>query len=155
MKIWTDGSCKNNGYPNAIAGYGVYFENDKYPRISRRLKGKQTNNRAELYAIYSALKRIYFWSHPQPIHFYIDNQIALNTLITTRLSGQNWDIIEKIYKIRDILTGLGYVITGEWVKAHNISKENHIADELANKGAMKKNLAIAGSRNYNHLNKQC
>ena len=137
LKIWTDGSCKNNGFPNARAGYGVYFENDLYPRISRLLKGKQTNNRAELYAIYSALKRIYFWSTPRPLHFYIDNQIALNTLITRRSSGQNWDIIEKIYKLKEILTNFGYVITGEWVKAHNTSKENNIADDLANTGANK------------------
>jgi ribonuclease HI len=90
-----------------------------------------------LYAIYSALKRIYFRSTPQSIHFYIDNKIALNTLVTTRQQGENWDIIEKLYKLRTILIDLGYTITGEWVKAHFISKENKIADSLANAGAIK------------------
>jgi ribonuclease HI len=137
LKIWTDGSCKNNGYANAAAGYGVYFEGDKYPRISRRLRGKQTNNRAELYAIYSAMKRLYFWSKPCQVHFYIDNKIALNTLLTTRQNGENFDIIEKLYRLRWILIEKGFTITGEWVKAHADSKENHLADKLANAGALK------------------
>lgn len=25
VHVYTDGSCENNGKPNAIAGYGVYF----------------------------------------------------------------------------------------------------------------------------------
>lgn len=25
VHVYTDGSCENNGRPNAIAGYGVYF----------------------------------------------------------------------------------------------------------------------------------
>ena len=26
INIYIDGSCINNGYPNALAGYGVYFK---------------------------------------------------------------------------------------------------------------------------------
>lgn len=25
VHVYTDGSCENNGRPNAVAGYGVYF----------------------------------------------------------------------------------------------------------------------------------
>lgn len=137
LKIYTDGSCLNNGYPNAAAGYGVFFKDSTLLPISKRLKGHQTNNRAELYAIYAALKRIYFKCKPIKVHFYIDNQIALNTLITTRKNGANWDIITKIYKIRDILLSLGFEITAEWVKAHAKSKGNIIADKLACQGSQK------------------
>jgi len=142
LKIWTDGSCKANGYVNASAGYGVYFENDKFPRISRRLGGKQTNNRAELYAIYSAMKRVYFHSEPCNLHFYVDNKIALNTILTTRASGENWDIIEKMYRLRGILTDMGFTISGEWVKAHASSKENNIADKLADAGSHKQRCQV-------------
>jgi len=138
LTIWTDGACTNNGYPNAKAGYGVYFEGKKWD-ISKRLKGKQTNNRAELYAVYVALKRIYFKKPDETtLHFRIDNKIALDTLLTTRKSGANWDIIEKIYKVRTLLEKRGYMITGEWVKGHSKVEGNERADELASYGAKKK-----------------
>lgn len=137
MKIYTDGSCKNNGYPNAAAGYGVYFSDKSLAPISKRLKGKQTNQCAELYAIYAALKRLYWVCKPCQVHFYIDNETALNTLITRRTCGDNWHIIGKLYKVYDILLERGFVITGSWVEAHNGDVGNTIADRLAKVGAKK------------------
>ena len=46
----------NNGKKNASAGIGIYSEN--LYNISEKLLGKQTNQRAELYAIYKALTLI-------------------------------------------------------------------------------------------------
>ena len=137
FRIWTDGSCKNNGNPKATAGYGVYFENERFPSISKRLKGKQTNQCAEMYAVYAALKRLYYRCEPCHVHFYIDNKNALNTLKTTRTSGDNWNIIEKLYHVRGILIKQGFVITAEWIEAHATSKENNLVDILAKKGADK------------------
>ena len=58
MHIYTDGSCINNGRPNAQAGYGVYFGKDDERNISEPLdSGKPTNNRAELKAIIEAVKK--------------------------------------------------------------------------------------------------
>ena len=58
MHIYTDGSCLNNGKPNAMAGYGVYFGKDDKRNISLPLtNGKPTNNRAELKAIIEAIKQ--------------------------------------------------------------------------------------------------
>lgn len=60
MKIYTDGSCSNNGKPNARAGCGVYFGKDNPRNISKSvdtiqkeygLSGINSNNRAELLAI--------------------------------------------------------------------------------------------------------
>jgi len=136
LVIWTDGACTNNGYPNAKAGYGVHFEGLDWD-ISRRLKGVQTNNRAELYAVYAALKRLYWKCKPCQVHFRIDNQIALNTLMTDRKSGANWDIIEKLYKLKNILIKKGFTITGEWVKGHSKVAGNERADQLASFGAQK------------------
>lgn len=56
--VYTDGSCHNNGKPNAKAGYGIYFgENDKR-NVSKKIEGKQTNNIAELTGIIEAYKII-------------------------------------------------------------------------------------------------
>ena len=51
MKVFTDGSCINNGKPNAIAGIGIYFGKLDTRNVSSRIDGKQTNNTAELTAV--------------------------------------------------------------------------------------------------------
>ena len=51
MIVFTDGACTNNGYKNAKAGIGVYFNENDGRNVSRAITGKQTNNTAELSAI--------------------------------------------------------------------------------------------------------
>ena len=56
--IYTDGSCINNGKPDAKAGIGIFFSDDDERNLSEPLDSsmKQTNNTAELYAIIKAIK---------------------------------------------------------------------------------------------------
>ena len=49
--VYTDGACTNNGKETAKAGIGIYFQDNDSRNVSRRITGKQTNNRAELLAI--------------------------------------------------------------------------------------------------------
>lgn len=60
INVYTDGSCINNGRPNAIAGYGIFFAKDDKRNVSLKLKRKNnynlTNNRAELKAILHTFK---------------------------------------------------------------------------------------------------
>lgn len=63
VEIYTDGSCVNNGKPNADAGFAVYKPSSGYyPKMV--IQGKldkseaQTNIRAEGHAIYNALQII-------------------------------------------------------------------------------------------------
>jgi len=51
IRVFTDGSCRNNGKKNAIAGIGVYFGENDIRNISRKIQGKQSNNTAELSAV--------------------------------------------------------------------------------------------------------
>ena len=53
--VFTDGACSKNGYKNACAGLGVYFKENDPRNISKKIQGKQTNNVAELTAIYLAI----------------------------------------------------------------------------------------------------
>jgi len=53
--VYTDGSCSNNGRPNAVAGIGVYFKEGDSRNVSERVQGKQSNNTAEL----GAIRRVY------------------------------------------------------------------------------------------------
>ncbi len=51
LYVYTDGSCINNGRPDAKAGIGIFFGPDDPRNISKRVQGKQTNNTAEVSAI--------------------------------------------------------------------------------------------------------
>ena len=57
--IYTDGSCINNGQPNATAGIGVYFGKNDPKNLSEKFTDQPTNQRAELYAVIKALDIIY------------------------------------------------------------------------------------------------
>lgn len=58
VHVYTDGSCLNNGRSNAMAGYGVWFGPGDSRNVSSFLRGRQTNNRAELTAILVALEKL-------------------------------------------------------------------------------------------------
>lgn len=52
LRVWTDGSCINNGTSKASCGIGIFYSPLSERNVSTRLpQGKQTNNRAELCAI--------------------------------------------------------------------------------------------------------
>ena len=48
LYVYTDGSCKNNGKHNAIAGIGIYFGENDNRNLYKTFTGKQSNNTAEL-----------------------------------------------------------------------------------------------------------
>lgn len=52
--VYTDGGCINNGSDKAVAGIGIYFNDNDTRNVSERLEGKQTNNTAEMIAIIRA-----------------------------------------------------------------------------------------------------
>lgn len=55
LYVYTDGACIHNGKPNAKAGMGVFFGYNDPRNISKKVEGKQTNNTAELGAVFEAL----------------------------------------------------------------------------------------------------
>ena len=56
INVYTDGACSRNGRPDAKAGIGIFFKEDDSRNYCGRIEGKQTNNRAELIAILTAIK---------------------------------------------------------------------------------------------------
>ena len=94
---------------NAKAGIGIYIEN--MYNISERLIGKQTNQRAELYAILKSLTLINL-NHYNNILIYTDSQYSINCITkwVKNWIKNNWqdkknkpvknkDLIESIYNI--------------------------------------------------------
>jgi ribonuclease HI len=56
VRIYTDGSCINNGKSNAIGGFAVYFPGGEFKNIAEKYTRHPTNQRCELTAIYRAIQ---------------------------------------------------------------------------------------------------
>lgn len=153
IKVFTDGSFKKMSIGTAC-GYGVYFPNGELPNIGRAFKHTPlTNQRAELYAIYKALRVIIKsnikWEF---IHIYTDSEYSIKSLTewVKNWEKNNWknakgddvlnqDIIKPIYKV---LKKYKNKVKFTHVRSHTgqqnfESISNDMADKLANEGAFK------------------
>lgn len=149
IKIFTDGSCKRHKN-SFICGYGIHFPEKEFEDVSKHYSDNPTSNRAELYAIYKALK-ITKYSNYDETYIYSDSEYSINSL-TKWIKGweknrwkksdgnavNNLDIILKIYKY---LKKRKVIFTH--VRAHTNKKDynsihNDIVDKLAKNGRDKK-----------------
>lgn len=131
-------------------GYGVYFPNKEYKNISRRFKIEPlSNQRAELYAIYKAIKRVSKDDNKLDIKIYTDSEYSINSLTkwintwktnnwksSTGKDVANQDLIKKIDKLMTEHMGK---IEFQHVRAHTGKKDelsinNDIVDKLAKDG---------------------
>ncbi len=72
VNVYTDGACSKG--KNIRAGYGIYFPNKEFDNISRPFTHEPlTNQRAELYAIYKAIKIITMKNNKYDINIYTDS----------------------------------------------------------------------------------
>jgi ribonuclease HI len=150
IEVYTDGSCLKIGGKKK-AGYGIHFPNNELPDSGKPFTHLPlTNQRAELYAIYKALKRITEKLEFDNIHVYSDSEYSIKSL-TIWIKGwkkngwksstggpiANQDIITNIDKILEENKGK---IKFSHVRAHTgktdpQSMGNQKADELANIGS--------------------
>ena len=167
IRIHTDGSSLGNGTSGAFAGVGVYFgpgdkryfrASDRYRRFANRLfdrnvseslpGSRQTNQRAELTAIYRALEIV-----PRNRHVIIitDSRYAIDCVTTWyinwRRNGwktsagkavENKDIVENILLKMEERSRLQVQTNFEWVKGHTNHPGNVEADKLAVDGARRR-----------------
>lgn len=153
IKVFTDGSCINNGNINAKAGYGIYFPNNEIENISKPFVIRPiTNQRAELYAIYQALVNIVENIKFTNITIYTDSLYSIKCLTqwvkaweknnwktTNNKPVKNLDIIKPI---NSILKEHGKNVTLIHVRSHTgldtfESKCNDYVDQLAYNGYIK------------------
>lgn len=152
LKIYTDGSCINNGRKGARASFAVIFP-DKLEEswgCPLPVGDKPTNQTAELTAIYEGLKKgTTIMGDPAEltVHVFTDSDYSINCL-TKWISGwrrRDWktadgkpvvhrELIEKIQVQLNLYSGHVFV----HVKAHTggadeNSKWNQEADDLARK----------------------
>lgn len=141
VNIYTDGSCKNNGKSNSVAGCGVYFGSNNPNNISCKLKIKSgyklTNNRAELKAILIACKKILQLKIFNPV-IHTDSKYCIMSLLSKNInekneSTPNYDYVMKGYNILQSNPNIKL----HYIKAHTKKQDvhsvgNHNADLLAN-----------------------
>ena len=144
--VFTDGACSNNGKPTAKAGIGVYFEENDKRNVSKRIKGKQSNNTAELSAVievFTVLKNEI--KQGKNVTIYTDSEYVIRccTSYGEKCEKKNWknkkadipnaELVKQVYTLYKQHDNVKIV----WIRAHTnnndtLSKGNEGADRLAN-----------------------
>jgi ribonuclease HI len=150
ITVYTDGSFMKNGNK---CGYGVYFPNQEITNISEKFTIiPLTNQRAELYAIYKAIKIIAKNIIFNKIEIYTDSEYSINSLTKWIISWKknNWktstgkNVLNQdiILKIDTLLQKNKGKISFNHIRSHTGKTDKHSlgnqqADLLATAGAVK------------------
>lgn len=156
ITAYTDGSLIRKG-KDVYCGYGVYFLNDVYKSISRKFTHEPiTNNRAELYAILKAIiitniidnkRKLGNLSRINKLTIYSDSEYSVKTYnewlpkwLKTKKEYMNADIIDETM---EHMKNASFKIVLIHIRAHTGKNDPHslanqIVDDLAKKGAMRK-----------------
>ena len=144
--VFTDGACSNNGKPTAKACIGVYFKENDKRNVSKRIKGKQSNNTAELSAVievFTVLKNEI--KQGKNVTIYTDSEYVIRccTSYGEKCDKKNWknkkadipnaELVKQVYTLYKQHDNVKVV----WIRAHTnkddiLSKGNEGADRLAN-----------------------
>lgn len=126
-KIYTDGAYSQKNNEGAFAYVILNVEDAEVERMAYRITD-ETNNRAELKAIVTAVHRLP--KDATKVTIYSDSQYALNTLSGEWSHSNNHDLFKVWYKVLDEHTDLK--INYEWVKGHDGNVYNELCDQMCN-----------------------
>lgn len=148
LDIYVDGSCLDNGKPGARAGWGCFatYENqlDILPsteRLGKIRAGLQTNNRAELEAIYQGLCLVEDLDDKYECVIYSDSLIVTQGIDGTVSRNANRDLWISIEQKIGPLVESGKVLDVLYVESHQNEStlpqhiNNRVCDKMAKKGA--------------------
>ena len=141
IKVYTDGSCINNGKKESKAGIGIFFGDDDKRNVSRKLNlDRVTNNVAELSALIEALDILK--NESRDVIIYTDSKycILCCTSYGDKQRLKDWsdnipnkDLVMEVYnKYREKDN-----IRLEYVMGHSNIYENEMADKLAREATSK------------------
>jgi ribonuclease HI len=141
IKVYTDGSCINNGKKGSKAGIGIFFGNEDKRNVSRKLNlDRVTNNVAELSALIEALDILK--NESRDVIIYTDSKycILCCTSYGDKQRLKDWsdnipnkDLVMEVYnKYREKDN-----IRLEYVIGHSNIYENEMADKLAREATSK------------------
>lgn len=140
--MYTDGSCRGNGTDNSSGGFGVVgMSGATVVYAYQEQEEVTTNNRMEMKAILHAMEHFgKVETFAQPIIVYSDSRYSVNTFkdwgFKWRVNNwiksdnkipENLDLVKKYMDFID----KGYEIELRYVKGHNGTLGNELADQLA------------------------
>lgn len=150
VTVYTDGACSKNGTGHGKAGIGVWF-NDGHPlNVAAPVKGRATNNEAELQAVQVAAE-VAAGSGIQKLCIFTDSKFTINCMTSWigKWKKNNWKtqsgepVINKesVLALEKALNSLEAV---KWVhvRGHQGNHGNEQADRLARSGAEQYNYKI-------------
>ncbi|KAJ2236997.1 Ribonuclease H1 [Coemansia sp. RSA 485] len=144
--VYTDGACRDNGLKTAIAGIGVYFNDPAINNISEPLEAgtRQTNQRAELYAMIRALEHLddtIGFQNNQVVNICTDSYYGMRCMtrwyffwITNgwkNIHGNKVRNQDLIRRLRKLIQELQVVVEFSFVPGHSHVHGNKKADALA------------------------
>uniref|UniRef100_A0A6C0LQQ1 ribonuclease H n=1 Tax=viral metagenome TaxID=1070528 RepID=A0A6C0LQQ1_9ZZZZ len=167
LRIYTDGSCINNGKTNSVGGIGIHFPNKELSDVSKVFRRENcTNQRTELYAITYALtlikKKLDITEYN--VIIYSDSMYSINCLTKwvfawrknewkkkDGTSVANREFIDRTATIIE-----KYSISLIHVDAHTgrddyNSKANEIADKLATDASKRAMIEIKKNGKFNQI----
>ncbi|KAF2363007.1 Ribonuclease H1 N-terminal [Trinorchestia longiramus] len=140
--VYTDGCCEMNGRNGARAGIGVYFGPENPMNISQPVRGRATNNTAEIQAITYALELVKRAGFDKAV-INTDSQFVINCM-TSWMNGwkkRGWKksdgnpVINKEDLIDLDAATEGLMVKYNHVKGHSGVHGNEVADSLAKEGS--------------------
>lgn len=145
IKVYTDGSFRREKSGD-VCGFGIYFPDKELKNIASPFTLEPlTNNRAELYAIYRAIRLVEKNYRFDRLVIFTDSEYSMKatTLWIHNWKKKNWrnakgkpvENQDLIKKIDALLQKHPDKIEIKWVRAHVGVKGNEEADRLANKGS--------------------
>ncbi|CAG2119076.1 unnamed protein product [Medioppia subpectinata] len=140
FQIYTDGACRGNGTAAPIAGIGVHFPTRYEYDLSEPLPERQTNNRAEIWAVIRALQTAHtFEEYRVEIITDSDFLVKAMTKWIHKWYRNDWknangeDVVNK-YDFLELENACDLMKSVKWTKvaAHSGIAGNMNADQLAN-----------------------
>lgn len=127
MDVYTDGAYSS---ARNLGGVGLVFVKDdeiiyKYSKCIPNT----TNNRCELYAVIKALQALS--DGVKELNIYSDSQYVINSINLGWQRKKNLDLWRTFDRYYEQAKRFCNNINFKWVKGHNTSVYNNIADQLA------------------------
>ncbi|TGZ60913.1 hypothetical protein CRM22_008236 [Opisthorchis felineus] len=145
--VYTDGACIGPG-DNRQAGYGVYWGPGHRLNVSERLSGEQTNNRAEIEAVITAVKQAKE-AGLTSITIATDSKFAQHCATEwgpvwekngwKLYDGKPVKLRKPVERLLRVIRESGVNVSWRYVPGHSGVEGNEAADRLANMGAKKPN----------------
>uniref|UniRef100_A0A7E4V9Y1 ribonuclease H n=1 Tax=Panagrellus redivivus TaxID=6233 RepID=A0A7E4V9Y1_PANRE len=137
--VYTDGSCANNGYPNARGGIGIYWGEGHRNNLSAPLHDyRATNNRAEYKAVNEAVKQARRDGYDS-VTIRTDSKLLVKSAneYSKNWRRNDWKTVRgKVVKNQDLLREYHQLkqtvnVTLQHVNGHRGRRGNEMADRLA------------------------